>query len=367
MVRILILTSSSGAGHDRVAQALAQGLARQGHGLVQATVADPFQGPDLPSTMTRLYGAIIVKAPRLWGLLYRLTDSYRWAEALAASLEGAVAALLRRQRPHLIVSVHPLCHGAALRALRRMGTEVPVAVLVTDLMDIHAAWQAPGVSLFLAPTPEAAAQLVAWGCAPERVHPVGMPVHKDFRQGSGGQKALRLGLGLDPDKATVLLSGGGEGAGPLVRTARTVARALPGAQIVAACGRNGPLRRRFSALGLPGLVLGFVEDMAPWVRACDVVIGKAGAVTVAEAVAARRPLLITRALPGQEAGNLRFVLESDIGAHAPPGPPLFQALRDLEALAYRPSRWLENMARVDRPLAQDQAASLLIGRALAHA
>ncbi|MDP2728254.1 MAG: glycosyltransferase, partial [Dehalococcoidia bacterium] len=294
-------------------------------------------------------------------------DNRWWASRLAAPLEGALTTLLRLQCPDFIVSVHPLCHGAALGALKRMGVNVPVAVLVTDLLDIHAAWQAAGVSLFLAPTEGAARQLVYQGCPSNSVHPVGLPVQSDFGNGNGQKATLRLRLGLDPDKPTILVTGGGEGAGPLERAARTIARTLPHAQMVIVCGRNESLHRRISASGLPARILGFVENMAQWMQACDVVVAKAGAVTVAEAVAARRPLLIISALPGQEKGNLRFVLDSGIGAYTPPGPPLAQALRALEAQDYRPAGWLANMAKVDRPLASDQAASLLIERAAIHA
>lgn len=350
-----------------MAQTMARALTARGNGEAEVTVADPFTGRDLPSRMTRLYGGAITRTPWLWGLLYRVTDRSRCAPALAAPLERAVGGLLPRHRPDLVVSVHPMCHGAALRALRRLGADVPVAVQVTDLLDIHAAWHLPQVSLLLAPTVEAAEQVVARGYPEERVHALGLPVDDGFRIANGDREhkaGVRSRLGLDPEKPTVLLTGGGEGAGPVGAAARTVVRALPGAQVIAVCGRNRALRRRLSAAGLPGRVLGFVDGMSELMQACDVVVAKAGAVTVAEAVAARRPLLIMGALPGQEQGNLRYVLRSDIGAYAPPGPALAAALRALDSQGYRPVRWLENMERVDRPHAQEEAADLLLDLAM---
>ncbi|MDO8691709.1 MAG: glycosyltransferase, partial [Dehalococcoidia bacterium] len=148
---------------------------------------------------------------------------------------------------------------------------------------------------------------------------------------------------------------------------RTVMDALPRAQLVVVCGRNDRLRKKLAAMDLPGKVLGFVEDMARWMRACDVVVCKAGALTVAEATApARRPLVIVDALPGQEKGNLRYVLESGIGVHAPPGRPLARALRALEEPAFHPRALIENKARTDRPRASEQAAGLLLERVWAN-
>ncbi len=359
MVRVLILTSASGAGHNRVAGALSSSLAREG---VQVVVADPFRGGDHPSRITRLYGQTIVRAPWLWGILYRITDNRRWVTSLAASLEAAVASVLVRESPDLVVSVHPLCHGAALRALQRMGRKVPVAAVITDLMDVHRAWQDPSVSLFLVPTPGVASQLVSQGIAPAKVHCVGLPVNGDFRKETGPAADALVSLGLDPGRPTVMVTGGGEGAGPLERASRTVMAALPSAQLVVVCGRNERLRRRLAAMDLPGKVLGFVEDMARWMRVSDVVVCKAGAVSVAEATAARRPLVIIEALPGQEKGNLRYVLESGIGVNAPPDRPLARALRALEEQAFHPRAWIENMTRLDRPLASEHAAALILER-----
>lgn len=337
-------------------------LAREGGDGVQVEVVDPFQGGDYPSRLTRLYGPAIVRASWLWGILYRITDSRGRVTSLEAPLDAAVASVLVRVNPDLVVSVHPLCHGAALRSLARMGRRVPVAAVITDLMDVHMAWQDPGVSLFLVPTPGVARQLVSQGIAPAKVHCVGLPVDGAFRVGTGPVGEALAGLGLDPDKPAVMVSGGGEGAGPLERASRTVMAALPGAQLVVVCGRNERLRKKLVAMDLPGKALGFVEDMARWMRACDVVVCKAGALTVAEATAARRPLVIVDALPGQEKGNLRYVLESGIGVHAPPDRPLARALRALEEQAFHPRVCIENMARTDRPHASEQAASLLLGR-----
>ncbi|MDP2936183.1 MAG: hypothetical protein Q8O86_06815, partial [Dehalococcoidia bacterium] len=123
-------------------------MTKRGRGAAKVTVTDPFEGPDLLSRIVRLYGAAIVRAPRLWGIAYRLTDNQRWVTAIARALEGAVARLLGQQRPDLVISVHPLCHGAAIRALKRLGLDIPVAVMVTDLLDIHASWQDCGAALY---------------------------------------------------------------------------------------------------------------------------------------------------------------------------------------------------------------------------
>lgn len=363
MARVLILTSSSGAGHNQVATALSEALSRTAGDSVQTAIADPFLGADLPSRIVRLYAPAIVRASWAWGLAYQATNHARPLASLAAPLEAAVASCVQTEKPDLVVSVHPLCHRAAVRVLRRAGLRTPVVVLITDLMDVHLSWLEPEAAFFIAPTAQVTQQLIGSGFPSDRIHCAGLPVHQDFR--AAGGDGFKRSLGLDPDRPVVLLTGGGEGAGPLEEATLTAVEALPNAQTVVVCGRNEKLRRRLVARQLPARILGFIENMARWVRACDVVVGKAGALTVVEAVAARRPLVIIDALPGQERGNLKYVLNAGIGVHAPPARPLARALQALESQAFRPLSWIENMASVDYPRAPEQAARLVLEKVYA--
>ncbi|KAL7581231.1 hypothetical protein ACA910_006009 [Epithemia clementina (nom. ined.)] len=59
--------------------------------------------------------------------------------------------------------------------------------------------------------------------------------------------------------------------------------------------------------------LGYVENMAEYMVAAHVLVSKAGPGTIAEAAALGLPILLTSFLPGQEAGNVDFVLDHGFG------------------------------------------------------
>ena len=115
---------------------------------------------------------------------------------------------------------------------------------------------------------------------------------------------------------------GGEGIGPVAAIARSVATRLAAdarrAQLVVICGRNEQLRRQLtqSEWPLPVRVEGFVENMPDWMGACDCVVTKAGPGTIAEALICGLPILLTGFIPGQEEGNVPFVLENGVGAYS---------------------------------------------------
>ena len=88
-------------------------------------------------------------------------------------------------------------------------------------------------------------------------------------------------------------------------------------QIVVITGRNAALKERMDRFRTGRLrVEGYVEDVASFLAACDVFVGKAGPASVYEAIAVGRPMLITGYAGLNELGVLRFVERNGLGRHA---------------------------------------------------
>ena len=83
-------------------------------------------------------------------------------------------------------------------------------------------------------------------------------------------------------------------------------------QVVAVCGRNDPLKEELEAISAPGnhpvKIFGFVDNMHLLMSAADVLVGKTGGPTMAEAVVKKLPIIITDAKPGHELINLNYLL-----------------------------------------------------------
>lgn len=71
--------------------------------------------------------------------------------------------------------------------------------------------------------------------------------------------------------------------------------------------------------------LGFVDNMAEYMVAADILISKAGPGTISEAAAVSLPILLTSFLPGQEEGNVSFVVDGGFGAFCPDSDPITMA------------------------------------------
>jgi 1,2-diacylglycerol 3-beta-galactosyltransferase len=115
--------------------------------------------------------------------------------------------------------------------------------------------------------------------------------------------------------------GGGEGMGPLYDIARGIAQTGLPIQMAVVAGRNENLRVRLNDVRweIPAHIYGFVTNMPDLMRAADLIVTKAGPSSIVEAINAGLPIILSSALPGQEDGNVRWVVENGAGLWAP-GP-----------------------------------------------
>jgi UDP-N-acetylglucosamine:LPS N-acetylglucosamine transferase len=118
------------------------------------------------------------------------------------------------------------------------------------------------------------------------------------------------------------------------RNQRELVRALLGSdvplQVVVVAGRNEALKEELRALGTGKNVLrieGYVEDMATYLAASDVFVGKAGPASVYEAVVVGRPALVTGYAGLNEVGVARLVEERGLGRYVRTPKELLEEVR----------------------------------------
>ena len=359
--RVLILFSDTGGGHRAAARALTDALRLLDPTCI-VTVADPLigQGPIVVRRLASLYSPVIRRSRAAWGAVYHTSNTRPTFAAIRAVFGPAVrrvlSQLLKQHDPDVVLSVHPLFNHVAHQAIRKSGRPRALMTVITDLVDFHRGWTFSQADLVVAPTEGARKVALRRRVPADRVKLLGLPVDLRFRPPAPGEKqALRRRFGLDEHRFTVLVMGGAAGVGHLASQVRELSEDANAWQLIAVCGRNEKLRRRILELerSTPMLVLGFVDYMPELMRACDLIVTKAGPGAIAEALATGLPLVITGYLPGQEAPNVDFVVESGIGAYAPKEADLRDEVR---VLAEGGPTWRE-MSRRAEDLAHPYASS----------
>jgi 1,2-diacylglycerol 3-beta-galactosyltransferase len=327
--RILFLMSDTGGGHRAAAQAIAEGIHYRYPDTYETLIEDIWRGhtPWPINQIPGAYGWLTGPGRPLWRLMWAISvrcDVHRLLfPGVSPLVERRVLSFLDHLQPALVISVHPFMNHLGLRWLTKLKLDIPFVTVVTDMVTIHPMWICPRVTRCLVPTDAARCIAIKLGMPPERVEVCGQPVGLKFSSMPADKPAVRSELGLDPLRCTVMVTGGGEGVGPIFEIARAImalaiAGGTPRLQLLIVTGRNQALKARLEAVTweIPTHIYGFIDYMPQLLRAADILITKAGPNTLSEAFIAGLPPIIFCYIPGQEQGNVAYVQAHQAGAYA---------------------------------------------------
>jgi 1,2-diacylglycerol 3-beta-galactosyltransferase len=146
--------------------------------------------------------------------------------------------------------------------------------------------------------------------------------------------------------------------GPLGKTARAIAASGLDLGLAIVTGRNRRLKEHLERLDwpVPAHIYGFTHEMPDFMRAADVLVTKAGPGTIAEALNAGLPIILYAKLPGQEDGNVSFVVEENLGVWAPSPAKVVEELAQWVRDPHLREEYAANCRRAARPEAAREIA-----------
>ena len=359
--KILIVTADTGGGHRSAAEAIAEAMHQLYDETCRVEIANAWADhtPFPINRLSQLYGPLVNRGAILWKLIFHSTSNRRGMNFLVnifwPAIRKSMEDFLRQSNPDVVVSVHPVLTYFSIRALQETNLRIPFVTVVTDLVSLHPLWLCPKTDFCLVPTEPARERALANGLPHEKVKVVGLPVGLKFAGGVGDKGTLRDQLGLERDRPTILVVGGGEGMGKVYKIARAIAKARVNAQLMVVAGRNKRLQRRLHKVDweIPTTVFGFVNNMPELMGASDVIVTKAGPSTISEALITGLPILLSGFVPGQEEGNVEYVINKGVGTWAEKP----QRIADTLAQWLRPgNETLTHMAQKAQRLGRPRAA-----------
>jgi processive 1,2-diacylglycerol beta-glucosyltransferase len=372
---ILILYAAIGSGHRRAAEALAGALTGQFGCACQVVDVLAAIWPRLPAVANNLYALTLKFFPAWYDQMW---SDEEVQQTLGRTLHQSdlvrlMGHLVAEAAPRACVCTHALPGRVLSWAwLEANGRFPPITHIATDFL-ANGLWPVSGTSHFVVATEAAAQQMAGRGLAPERIHTLGIPIVAHFAQPRPAQAELRRQLGLD-DRPTLLALTGGWNVGPYAEFAQAMLRlfahwaADPPAdppQIVVITGNNranlAGLQAFAPYLPFPVKLLPFVENVADWMWASDLLLTKPGGLTAAEALACGLPLLLRAIGPGQEQANANWLLAEGCAVMGETAVVALAA--QIETLLANPTHLAHlraNCLRHARPQAAKEVAELIM-------
>jgi processive 1,2-diacylglycerol beta-glucosyltransferase len=315
-VDVLLVGAGFGRGHNQSAWAVREALDRVWPG-VRAYVLDYLDlFPALGPFTAKGYVAITKYWPRAYGFLHDLTGQMAphpaWRDAVGQVGERDFWTLVERLKPSVLVLTHPL-PATVVAGWRRAELSVPPTVLVVTDYSVHPQWAQTGLDRYFVPNQEVRDTLRRAGVDAACIEVTGIPVRQPFWEPPARETA-RSRWNLAPsDPVVVFLGSALGGLGGVASACRRLAVRIPEARLIVVTGRDRRLKAQLDdfarRVGDGRIrVLGYVTDVAGLLAAADVLISKAGGLTLAEALAVGVATVIYRPIPGHEQDNAAWLV-----------------------------------------------------------
>ncbi|NLX84280.1 MAG: galactosyldiacylglycerol synthase [Synergistaceae bacterium] len=314
MKSIAFLYASEGTGHKAAAENLREWFLEENRGntalCLDVLEVLPFW---MRAFVSKGYLLTARQAPWIWGRFYWGSDK----PSLQASIFDKIHLLLCRlylpkieklvseSGAETVVFTHYF--GASIFAERNR-LKIPVFYVNTDFVT-HRFQRSPLFSASFVASESALEQYKADGI--HNVFNTGIPVSKKY-SAPISKEISREHLGLDETKITVLVTGGGIGAGPVAAIVSSLVKEKD-IQTVVICGNNASLYKKLSSKydGMENVrVKSFVDNMHEYYSASDLALMKPGGLSLSEALSSKMPLLLMEPVPGQEQLNMDFLCNS---------------------------------------------------------
>ena len=347
--KVLIMSASTGGGHNRAARAIKEELTNKSiDGItIDCEIIDSLKivNGTMDKLISRGYEKSAKYTPKAWCGVYKLTESNLISRnefkdnPLTSLISRKLKKLIEVKKPDLIIGTHPF-PMIALSTLKKhsqlsknnelstftesfhkyyQNLDIPPLITVLTDYTTHSAYIQNEIDYYIAGHEYVKELLIEDGIEAEKIKPYGIPVEKSFLTNRSRETVLSE-LNLDPNKFTVLLMGGSFGAGSIKDTLSELISIDRDFQIIVITGRNKSLKEKLEknlmsheqSIDKNICVLGFTDKMNDLLSAVDILVSKPGGLTTTESLLKEVPMIVPYFIPGQEEENLDFL--SNCGA-----------------------------------------------------
>ena len=347
--KVLIMSASTGGGHNRAAKAMKDEIEKKcidgEH--ITCEIIDSLKliNTIMDKIISSGYEKSAKYTPKAWGGVYKLTESNLISRnefkdnPLTSLISRKLKKLIEVKKPDLIIGTHPF-PMIALSTLKKhsqlsknnelstftesfhkyyQNLDIPPLITVLTDYTTHSAYIQNEIDYYIAGHEYVKELLIEDGIEAEKIKPYGIPVEKSFLTNRSRETVLSE-LNLDPNKFTVLLMGGSFGAGSIKDTLSELISIDRDFQIIVITGRNKSLKEKLEknlmsheqSIDKNICVLGFTDKMNDLLSAVDILVSKPGGLTTTESLLKEVPMIVPYFIPGQEEENLDFL--SNCGA-----------------------------------------------------
>lgn len=367
--QVLILTCSTGEGHNSAAYAIRKALQKQN---IECTIEDPvsFKSERVSRLVSSLYNVIIKKIPHFFGFIYKLGGGY-CAMKLPSPVYAANAGYSKKLKTYIeenhydvVICTH-LYGMEAMTAIKKdENFKIPCYGVLTDYTCIPF-FEETDLDGYFVPQEEQKQYMIKKGFRDEIITVSGIPVNESFRV-SMDQETARRELHLPQNKSIFLIMTGGVGCENMAGLYdKLLSQISSEDMIVVLTGKNEKLKNKLRdkyAGNSQVKVVGFTRKVAKYMAAADVLLSKSGGLSSTEAAVANVPMVHVNVIPGCETCNAEFFQKHGMSVCAKNDR---EAVRLAKSLVTNKEA-SEKMRMNQREYIKEDAVDIIVGKVVAQ-
>lgn len=316
-MRVLILTCNTGGGHNSAALALESYFQDVG---VRCDIADFLGFGKSVANNIICNGHVFIyrHAPKLfeWGYKKAENETHKGENSFiykyCATYADNLYKYLEKHKYDCIISVHIFASIALDYIKKHIDSNVFACHVSTDYT-CYPEISNTDLDYYFVAHKALISEHVKNGINKDKIIPSGIPVREIFYKNFDSKIEVKRKIDVDPDKKLIVVAGGSMGCGPIEDIAeQLLVRLGDKATIAVICGSN---EKTYEALQKYDklYLCGFVTNINQYMRAADVMLTKAGGLTITEAGASNLPLVFINAVSGCELYNRDFFTNKGYG------------------------------------------------------
>lgn len=312
-MKVLLLTVTTGQGHNQAAQSLSECFENQG---IDNMYLDVFEyiNPVIKDALSYGYLMSTKRFSKIYGKVYKMVEQTsdkerRMLKITSNLMAKKLAGFIEVYSPDVIVCTHVFSALLISAVKHKINPDIKTMGIVTDFT-IHPLWEDTDIDYYITASELLHNQAEKKGIKKEKLIPIGIPIKPQFAK-KAGKKEAREALGLE-DKRTVLVMSGSMGYGKVEKVIDELDQSSLDFQIVSVCGYNEKLFKKIEKKKTQKKLvnLGFCDKVDLYMDAADCVVTKPGGLTTSEALAKGLPMIMINPIPGQEDRNVEFLLNN---------------------------------------------------------
>lgn len=318
-MKVLILTASTGGGHNTTAKALKTTIENaDSNATVEIVEALAYCSKFYNKFICGGYLFFATKMPKFYGKMYANSDKESALNNLCNKLNMRVGrklvSLFEDFKPDTVISCHPFITAMLSDLKEKNKLSVPAISILTDFSP-HRTCFFPKIDGYVISHKEMIKDILKYNTVSEKeLYPLGIPVYEKFYKQIDKEK-LAKELGFSLNKPTILFMAGSFGVKSILNYYKSFVKTDADCQCIVITGKNEKLYKAFDKYlnnsenpQKPTKLFQFVNNVEEYMHFADLVATKPGGLTVSESLACHLPMAIYSAFPGVEEGNANYLI-----------------------------------------------------------